>query len=219
MVQCSQAESLRHDRGVLFALTPALSHSHPGSASRESFGGRGGTRRLSPPGWGTVPLQWLAGSTRARRVVRPNGPTVLLLQKMPSGRIVLCGRASVRIVTGLRPHGKTAEAPYSRSGIGRRFLDRRDRHTVGGVLIGRRFAAVTWEIDDAFGANRAVRESERADRAGLPTAWEDGGERRSPGQGLAGGFWTDKPRGRPALCGNHPGHRRCLRGESTCAGE
>ena len=30
---------------VPFALTPTLSHSHPGSASRESFGGRGGHAR------------------------------------------------------------------------------------------------------------------------------------------------------------------------------
>jgi len=35
-----------------------------------------GHARLSPPGWGTVPLQWLAWSTRARRVVRPNGPSI-----------------------------------------------------------------------------------------------------------------------------------------------
>jgi hypothetical protein len=33
-----------------FALTPALSHSHPGSASRESFCGRGGTRAAVPLG-------------------------------------------------------------------------------------------------------------------------------------------------------------------------
>ena len=93
-----------------------------------------GARAAFAAGAETVPLQWLAWSTRARRVVRPNGPSIRparfigpgeLLQKMPSEQIDLCGRASVRIVTGLRPHGKTAEAPYSRSGIGRGFLDRR----------------------------------------------------------------------------------------------
>jgi hypothetical protein len=41
---CSDKFSnLSHGRGP-FALTPALSHSHPGSADRTSFGGRGGTR-------------------------------------------------------------------------------------------------------------------------------------------------------------------------------
>jgi len=79
-----------------------------------------GARAAFAAGAETVPLQWLAWSTRARRVVRPNGPSIRparfigpgeLLQKMPSEQIDLCGRASVRIVTGLRPHGKTAEAP------------------------------------------------------------------------------------------------------------
>ena len=38
---------LRHGRGP-FALTPSLSHSHPGSAHRTSLRGRGGTRAAGP---------------------------------------------------------------------------------------------------------------------------------------------------------------------------
>ena len=41
----SQAESLRHERGAFFALTPALSRSDAGSVHRTSFRGRGGYAR------------------------------------------------------------------------------------------------------------------------------------------------------------------------------
>ena len=44
----SQAESLRHERGAFFALTPALSRSDAGFVHRKSFRGRGGYARLTP---------------------------------------------------------------------------------------------------------------------------------------------------------------------------
>jgi hypothetical protein len=42
---------------------------------------------------------------------------VSTVSEMPSGIALPCGRESVRIATGFRPHGKTAVVPYSRSGF------------------------------------------------------------------------------------------------------
>ena len=99
-----QAESRSHGASLPLPQSPGFCFSGVGWWER-------GHARLSPPGWGTVPLQWLAWSTRARRVVRPNGPAVLpAVKTLWATRCLVAPRVSLQVVLRI---GRVARFQYS----------------------------------------------------------------------------------------------------------
>jgi hypothetical protein len=85
--------------GGLFRPHPGPLPQSPGFCFSGVVWWERGHARLSPPGWGTVPLQWLAWSTRPCRGDRPNGPTVLpAVKTLGATRCLVAPRVSLQVV-------------------------------------------------------------------------------------------------------------------------